>query len=661
MKQLSFLLNQVLFTLALLFTFFSFCASAQNPIITDRFTADPTARVYNDTLFVFPSSDTTCIQAKGNNGFCMHSYHVYSTVDLTNWTDHGEIINHNNVPWVKPNSYGMWAPDCIKKGDKYYYYFPAVPEDGSSFRRIGVATADRPTGPYTPEESYIEGIEGIDPNVFTDDDGKSYLYYGGGENLYGVELNDDMVSIKGKPIIIQGLPAKYKEGSFVFKRNGIYYFTFPHAPSGSEEISYAIGDSPLEPFTYKAKVLERWKDGCWTNHHSFVEYKDQWYLFYHHFDISNDKHLRSVCVDRVYFDEEGNIPEIKATLRGIGYVSSDEIIQVDRYSKLENGSIVRSEHDFINWFVKGISPKTVLEYHDIDFGDRKEYTSIVAYVSSVNADGKMLIYTKDDQLLASIDLPQIKRGEWVGVGAELKRQLSGNQSLVFKFEGETEGLKVDWIKFIPEGKAVVVGDYNLHVHYKDEHVMDEGSNIWIIDQKSFKMNKLSVENKLDKRAIIATVNGQPLTPKTKVRSGEVMNFSMIKKIKRYDAFEGVPASVHSGQSGVLLEKCSLGGKNVAYIENNDYISFSNIDYTKEPKEIVISVASQNEGGFIEVRKGSTEGAMLAKLQVGKTGGWQNWEDISSTLSGSISSDEKLYLIFKGGNGFLFNVNQIRFR
>ena len=74
--------------------------------------------------------------------------------------------------------------------------FPAMPKDKSAFRKIGVAVADTPTGPYTPEESYIEGIEGIDPNVFIDDDGRIYLYYGGGENLYSVELNQDMKTIK---------------------------------------------------------------------------------------------------------------------------------------------------------------------------------------------------------------------------------------------------------------------------------------------------------------------------------------------------------------------------------------------------------------------------------------------------------------------------------
>lgn len=419
---------------------------AQNPIITHRFTADPTARVFNGRLYIYPSSDTTCTQSEGNNGFCMHNYHVYSTADLTHWTDHGEIINHNTVPWVKPNSYGMWAPDCNYKNGKYYFYFPAMPSDESGFRQIGVAVSDTPTGPFVAEPDYIKGVTGIDPNVFIDDDGTAYLYYGGGETLYGVKLNEDMISIKGKPVPIRELPAKYKEGPFVFKRNDIYYFTFPHAPDGSEEIAYAIGKSPLGPFEYQGKVLERWKDGCWTNHHSFVEYNGQWYLFYHNMDISKDQHLRSVCVDKVYFDENGRIPEIKATKRGVGRVLAEEKIQTDRYSALEHAKVARTRHDYVNWMVKDITGKTVLTYNEVDFG-KKEYASVTASVNSPTGSGQMLVYNRKNKLIATFELPKTPRDEWDRISASLVFSPEGSQDLIIKFEGNVEGTRLDWIQF----------------------------------------------------------------------------------------------------------------------------------------------------------------------------------------------------------------------
>jgi len=110
---------------------------AQNPFITEIYTADPSARVFNGKLYVYSSHDA--------------DYHMFSTDDLVNWTNHGVVLSHNTVPWVKDNSYGMWAPDCIDKNGVYYFYFPAIPKDGSRFRRIGVATSNSPTGPFTSE------------------------------------------------------------------------------------------------------------------------------------------------------------------------------------------------------------------------------------------------------------------------------------------------------------------------------------------------------------------------------------------------------------------------------------------------------------------------------------------------------------------------------
>src|SRR5215831_3827877 len=128
-------------TIALLF---SSILSAQNPIIRTQYSADPTARVFEDKVYLFPSHDILAQEGKGRPGwFCMEDYHVFSSSNLTDWTDHGVIINQNRVPWVKPDSYSMWAPDCIYRNGKYYFYFPTTPGDttnGKGFT-IGVAIA----------------------------------------------------------------------------------------------------------------------------------------------------------------------------------------------------------------------------------------------------------------------------------------------------------------------------------------------------------------------------------------------------------------------------------------------------------------------------------------------------------------------------------------
>ncbi len=129
---------------------------AQNPIIRDQFSADPTARVFDGKVYVYPSHDILAVEGKGRVGwFCMEDYHVFSSENLTDWTDHGVIVHQEKVPWVNPKGYNMWAPDCISKNGKYYFYFPAGAKDTALGRgfSIGVAVADNPYGPFTPEPS----------------------------------------------------------------------------------------------------------------------------------------------------------------------------------------------------------------------------------------------------------------------------------------------------------------------------------------------------------------------------------------------------------------------------------------------------------------------------------------------------------------------------
>ena len=164
---------------------------AQNPIVRTMYSADPSARVFGNRVFLFPSHDILATEGKGRVGwFCMEDYHVFSSANLTDWTDHGVVVTQNKVPWVRPDSYSMWAPDCIERNGKYYFYFPTAPKDTGQFGRgftVGVAIADKPEGPYTPRAEPVKGIHGVDPNVFIDKDGQAYLYWSLG-NIYVAKL-----------------------------------------------------------------------------------------------------------------------------------------------------------------------------------------------------------------------------------------------------------------------------------------------------------------------------------------------------------------------------------------------------------------------------------------------------------------------------------------
>ena len=229
--------------LSVLLVCFTKSLSAQNPLITDQFTADPSARVFGDRIYIYPSHDIPPAPGKGRaNWFVMEDSHVFSSDNLTDWTDHGMIVHQNKVPWVKPESYSMWAPDCIYRNGKYYFYFPSTPADttinGRGFT-VGVAIADKPTGPFILQANPIKNVKGIDPNVFIDRDGQAYLYWSQG-HIYGAKLKENMLELASEPVILQELPTKgLKEGPYVFERNGIYYMTYPHVENKIERLEYA--------------------------------------------------------------------------------------------------------------------------------------------------------------------------------------------------------------------------------------------------------------------------------------------------------------------------------------------------------------------------------------------------------------------------------------
>ena len=244
--------------------------TAQNPIIRNQFTADPTARVFNGRVYLYPSHDIPAPeQFARKDWFCMEDYHVFSSSDLSDWTDHGIIVSQDKVNWVNATSYSMWAPDCIEKNGKYYFYFPANVKAGSGKGfGIGVAIADNPAGPFTPQPEPIKKVNGIDPCVFTDKDGQAYIYYSL-NRIFAAKLKDDMLELATDPVVIGDLPTKgLVEGPYLFERNGIYYMTYPHVENKIERLEYAMGDNPLGPFKVTGVIMDETPMGTWTNHHS---------------------------------------------------------------------------------------------------------------------------------------------------------------------------------------------------------------------------------------------------------------------------------------------------------------------------------------------------------------------------------------------------------
>ncbi len=427
--------------------------NAQNPIIRDQFTADPSARVFSDKVFLFPSHDILCNEEHGQPGwFCMEDYHVFSSDNLSDWTDHGIIVNQEKVAWANPTAYSMWAPDCIFRNGKYYFYFPTITKDtsiGKGFM-IGIASATNPQGPYSLEENPIKDVHGIDPNVLIDKDGQAYLYWSH-RNIFGAKLKENMLELNSEVHILEDLPTKgLKEGPFVFERSGIYYLTYPHVKNKTERLEYAIGNNPLGPFKVAGVIMDELPSGCWTNHHSIVEFKGQWYLFYHDNDLSPlfDKN-RSVRVDSLFFNDDGTIQKVNPTFRGVGITDASQNIEIDRYSLISNKGVsvepMDSSNAFSGWKTIFSNKDAWLKYNAVGFRD-KNYKSIQVKVLSLEqATIQILLDDLNGQVLSEIELTGNK--DWQVIQAPLLSRPTNIHNIIVRL-GSKNHIEIDWLKFL---------------------------------------------------------------------------------------------------------------------------------------------------------------------------------------------------------------------
>ena len=453
-------------------------AAAQNPVISGQFTADPTARVFNNKVYLYPSHDIFPPEGTRQDWFSMEDYHVFSSEDLVTWQDHGVIVTQNKVPWVRPNSYSMWAPDCVYRNGKYYFYFPSAPKQGGGFG-VGVAIADNPEGPFIPEPEPIKGINGIDPCVLQASDGNAYIFWGAGrcaklkENMK--ELADDnpkevmkwgnremeMIGVN----CLKDLPNRQAEGPFAFEYNGNYYLTYPYVRENTEVLAYAMSKNPMGPYEYKGLIMAEHANGCWTNHHSIVNYKDQWYLFYHHNAYSpKDDKRRSVQIEKLYFNADGTIQEVKPTLRGVGINKADSRIDVDRYSSASEGvelAYLDTTNTFRGWEIKLPKKGSWITYNDVDFSNISGKAYMTANVKA-DKNTKIVIRenNKSGKVIATLNLQvepeggnnggmMMRRrsyvGQWYAVTAQLSYIPKGITNLYITCEGE--GASIDWLQF----------------------------------------------------------------------------------------------------------------------------------------------------------------------------------------------------------------------
>lgn len=255
-----------------------------------------------------------------SDDYCGRVAHCFSTDDMVHFVDHGIIFRNDEefqgMPWNSKSS--LYAPDAIHRDGKYYYYVCG------NHNEEGVAVADSPTGPFSPAEP-IEGANGdsIDPAVFVDDDGQAY-YFWGQFTLRGGKLMDDMKTLIPESVktgIVTEWEHGFHEGASIRKRNGKYYMVYTDISRGKATcMSYAIADYPLGPYKKGGVIVNNiyCDPSTWNDHGSIAEFKGQWYVFYHR-SSQNRQTCRRVCVEPIYFDENGYIQEVEMTSSGAEY------------------------------------------------------------------------------------------------------------------------------------------------------------------------------------------------------------------------------------------------------------------------------------------------------------------------------------------------------
>lgn len=310
-------------------------------LFPEDYMADPSANVFDGKLYVYPSHDRDSGAAFDDDGghFQMRDYHVLRLEGdpmTAPVTDCGKVLDVDDVPWAEKQ---MWDNDVVKVGDRYHLIFSA--KDYNGVFHLGVAVADRPEGPFTPQPDPIRGSYSIDPCVFKDDDGAIYCYFGG---IWGGQLQwyrdnkalKDEYLPEGKecplpsrvarmtadgfqfaeaprPVVIvdeegHPLPAddphRFFEASWMHKYQGRYYFSY--STGDSHLLCYGVADNPYGPFTYRGELLQPVVG--WTTHHSIVEFQGQWYLFHHDCVPSQGTTwLRSLKVAPLTYDEQGDM------------------------------------------------------------------------------------------------------------------------------------------------------------------------------------------------------------------------------------------------------------------------------------------------------------------------------------------------------------------
>ncbi len=458
-----------------------------NPIIEQHYGADPNVLIYDDTVYFYMTADayeySAAKEIKENSYSKIRSIYVVSTKDMINFTDHGEIViggRDGAASWAK----NSWAPAAAWKmidgKPKFFLYFA---DNGGG---IGVVCADSPVGPFRDElgkgliRRDMENCGNVewlfDPAVLVDDDGKAYIYFGGGVpqgkaahpmTARCAQLGDDMMSLVDVPTVIDA-PYLF-EDSGIHKYNDTYYYTycsnFSVDDAGKEEYGIENGEicvmeskSPLGPFTFKERILRNpgyYYEVGGNNHHAVFQFKDQWYITYHTRMLEKAQGVlhgyRSTSIDEFTMGEDGTIGDIPMTNNGrkqVGTMDPYQTINAATFAVMGGVNTapadeVSKEYHCGNMLLTEINSGDFVKLQGVEFGSTGA-KKVIATVKSNGQEGAIRVSTgaADGDVAGYIPV-KADENETTTVEVDLDKAITGLQDVYFTFYGEGYEV-VDW-------------------------------------------------------------------------------------------------------------------------------------------------------------------------------------------------------------------------
>ncbi|HML75050.1 MAG TPA: glycoside hydrolase family 43 protein [Anaerohalosphaeraceae bacterium] len=432
----------------------SFVVIADYPIISNRYLADPAALVHEDRVYVYCSNDD---ESPVQGGYNIPNVVCISTADMKNWTDHGIVFDAaRDTTWAKKS----WAPTAIARDGKIFLYF------GNGGANIGVAVADSPTGPFkevlgkpllehsTPGVQPARNMWLFDPGAFIDDDGQAYLYFGGNgdDNVRVVKLKRDMITLDGD--VIKMNAQNFFEAAWVFKRNGIYYFTYSANPRAGMSFDYMTStESPISGFTYAGKTSDQPPLNDNNHHAAHFEFKGKWYEVYHNRIVANEAGIptgfrRNIALDSFDFDDKGKIIKKVPTFDGVvqvGFLDPFDRVEGETFNAQKGIETEPCKAGGMN--LCDIQNGDWVKLRGVNFGDGvKSFTASVAG----NKGGKIEVRVGGPEglILGTCDVAAAGESqEWKEVGCSI-RKVTGAIDLCLKFVGDEGDLfSIDWWQF----------------------------------------------------------------------------------------------------------------------------------------------------------------------------------------------------------------------